>query len=658
MKFQTVIAMFFAALLIACSSGGGDDSGGTPAPSGPPAAPAGVAITVQPTSFSVHLNAVAGATGYRVYYSDQPDVDTQDSRVDAASAPIVVAGLTSGTIYYVRVSAVNAAGESDLSQETQARTTAPPEPVETVTATPGDGGLIVSWDPADTATNYTVFASQVPGDISGAVSVETTLTSVAVEGLMNGVTYFVSVRAENIEGDAPLSPETSATPVAGGPGLGWTQQTLINETYDFFGTDNYLGGVGINDAGVAAAVWIFAGSTMGNNFVIANHTASGDWGMEFRLADGDNLTPKVVVMPNGVIVAAWIRYYLDANGFRTGSTVESRRYENGAWTPIETIASIGPASSDYALAVTLAADGQNNVLAAWTQNQTSLWVNRFSGGSWGTPQEQSVSIRSLGPPAIGANAGDEGIVVWLQDTEPYDSGQTAGGPSRRSVFASHFDGAGWTAATRVGHMDLVDWDGAERLNIDVNPLGSAVATWIQSRDNSNDDGFRIDGLRYDAATGLWAAPETIVANDWQTSWPDAAIDAAGNAVASWQPTDLQDNSSTRVLEAAFFDLGSGTWGLPVMVNVDDGETEPDPLHVEMTESGDVFALWQETDGVYWRHYEAAAGAWDPIAPLGIRDGASMAMAMSRNGNVIVVTNPLIVSSNSFRYAVYALQYRP
>ena len=315
MRHRLVLSIFLFSLLLGCSSGGGDndspDPGGS---SASPATPSGVAITVQPTSLNVFWNDVPGASSYNVYYADQPDVDRQSTRVSAAAGPATLTNLSSGTTYYVRVSAVNAVGESDLSTEQQARTSAPPAPVQTVTVTPADGGAIVNWEAVSNADRYTVFASTMAGDVSNALSVETNLTTVSVEGLTNGVLYYVSVRAENIEGDAARSAEVTVTPTVGGPGLGWSQQTLINAPYDFFGRDNYLGGVAINDAGVAAAAWIFDGSVNGNNFVIANHTANGDWGGEEMLAEGDNSTPVLAVTPNGVIVAAWIRHYLDANG--------------------------------------------------------------------------------------------------------------------------------------------------------------------------------------------------------------------------------------------------------------------------------------------------------------------------------------------------------
>lgn len=619
--------------------------------------PAGVAITVEPTALNVLWNAVGGATSYRVHYSDMPGVTASSPSVTVDASPATIQGLTKGTTYYIRVSASNSAGTSDLSVEQSARTSNPPDAVQSFTVTPADGGALVSWDAVAGASRYTVFASTVAGDVSNAASVTTTLLNVTVEGLANGTTYYVSVRAENIEGDAPRSAEQPVTPAAGSNGLGWTQQTLINEPYDFFGRDNYLGGVAINDSGVAAAAWIFAGSVDGNNYVVVNHTASGDWGVEEVLALGDNSLPQVAVTPDGMIVAAWVSYSLDGNAFRTGSTIMSRRYVNGAWTDPEPVANLAGGTGDFAWAIALAADGAGNVIATWWQNQSTIWVNRFDGTKWGSPEQIGDSIRTLGPPAVGASAADEAIVVWLQDTEPYDPGQSGGGPSRRSLYASRFDGTGWITS-RVGHMDLSGFDGAERPRIDVNPLGSAVVVWQQTRDNSNNDGFRIDGVRYDAAADQWSAPETLTARDWQVSWPDVAIDANGNAIASWQPTDLADNSSQRVLEAALFDTATLAWSTPLVINEDDGVTEPDPLFIEKREGGDVFAVWDQQDGVFWRRYDATTETWDPITQLGIYDSNTMAMAMSRNGHTIVVTNPLITRSNSFEYAVYALLYRP
>lgn len=644
-------------VLAACGGGGGDNTSPPPANGAAPDAPSGVAITVEPTALNVLWNAVDGASSYRVYYSDMSGVSASSPSVTVNASPATISGLVKGTTYYVRMSASNSAGSSVLSPEQSARTSNPPDAVQSFTVTPADGGALVSWDAVADANRYTVFASTVAGDVSNSASVTTTLLNTTVEGLTNGMTYYVSVRAENIEGDAPRSVEQTVTPAAASNGLGWTQQTLINEPYDFFGRDNYLGGVAINDSGVAAAAWIFAGSLDGNNFVVVNHTASGDWGAEEILTQGDNSVPQVAVTPDGTIVAAWVSYYLDENTFRTGSTLISRRYANGVWTDPEPIANIAEGTGDNAGAVALAADGEGNVIAAWWQNQTTMWVNRFDGTSWGTPEQVGDSIRTLGPPAVGASASDGAIVVWMQDTEPYDSGQSAGGPSRRSLYASRFDGTSWNTS-RVGHMDLSGFDGAERPRIDVNPLGSAVVIWQQTRDNTNNDGFRIDGVRYDAASNLWSAPETLTARDWQVSWPDVAIDANGNAVASWKPTDLADNSSQRVLEAALFDTATLAWGMPAAVNEDDGVTEPDPLFLEKRESGDVFAVWDQQDGVFWRRYDSTTETWDPITQLGIYDSNSMAMAMSRNGNTIVATNPLITRNNSFEHAVYALIYRP
>ena len=651
-------AVLLPLLILAACGGGGSGNSSPPPDSGTePDTPSGVAISVGPTALNVVWNAVSGASSYRVYYSDTPGVTESSPSVTVTASPATISGLAKGATYYVRVSASNSAGTSALSVEQSARTSNPPDAVESFTVTPADGGALVSWDAIANADRYTVFASTVAGDVSNSVSVTTALLNITVEGLTNGTTYYVSVRAENIEGDAPRSAEQTVTPAVAANGLGWTQQTLINEPYDFFGRDNYLGGVAINDMGIAAAAWIFAGNTDGNNFVIVNHTTHGDWGAEEVLALNDNSQPQVAVAVDGTIVAAWVSHYLDNNAFRTGGTIVSRRYVNGTWTDPEAIADISEGTGDYVGAVALAADGAGNFIATWWQNQTTMWVNRFDGTSWGTPEQIGDSIRTLGPPAVGASAADEAIVVWLQDTEPYDPGQSAGGPSRRSLYASRFDGTIWNTS-RVGHMDLTGFDGAERPRIDVNPMGSAVVVWQQTRDNINSDGFRIDGVRYDAATNLWSAPETLTARDWQVPWPDVAIDANGNAVASWQPTDLADNSSQRVLEAAFFDTATLAWRIPVAVNEDDGATEPDPLFIEKRESGDVFAVWDQQDGVFWRRYDATTETWDPITQLGIYDSNAMAMAMSRNGHTIVVTNPLIVSNNSFEHAVYALLYRP
>jgi len=92
----------------------------------------------------------------------------------------------------------------------------PPAAPTGVTATAGDGQATVSWTaPAPSGgpaiTSYQIITTPaVVGPITG---ISESSTSFVVTGLINGISYSFEVRAENADGDGPLSnPSNSVTP--------------------------------------------------------------------------------------------------------------------------------------------------------------------------------------------------------------------------------------------------------------------------------------------------------------------------------------------------------------------------------------------------------------------------------------------------------------
>lgn len=95
---------------------------------GPPDAPAFVEAQAGETSAVVQWWPVTGATSYTVYYSTSPGVTTASSSFGSVTDPYAtITGLTGGTLYYFRVVASNAIGNSPVSLlESFAFTTATP----------------------------------------------------------------------------------------------------------------------------------------------------------------------------------------------------------------------------------------------------------------------------------------------------------------------------------------------------------------------------------------------------------------------------------------------------------------------------------------------------------------------------------------------------
>ena len=107
-----------------------------------------------PTSFTVKWNAVENATKYTVEYKAS---GKSYSSISAAGTSKVISGLTLGTTYYIRVTAVNNFGSSEYSAEIKKQALPPTPTAPTLTNT--KSGIKVSWKAAQTATGYKIYRS-------------------------------------------------------------------------------------------------------------------------------------------------------------------------------------------------------------------------------------------------------------------------------------------------------------------------------------------------------------------------------------------------------------------------------------------------------------------------------------------------------------------
>jgi chitodextrinase len=208
-------------------SGPSAEASATPAaPVTVPGAPSGLTAAAGDTRVGLSWRAPgsdggAAITGYRVY------LGTGTKPVaSVAGTSATVTGLTNGTRYSFKVSAVNAAGEGPASGAVSAAPTAAtsqPSPPNGLTAGPGNGQVMLSWTapgPGGAAiSGYEIYRGTSPGGESG-TPVNASLvagTSYTVTGLTNGTTYYFTVAAvSTAKHQGATSGEASATPVAAG----------------------------------------------------------------------------------------------------------------------------------------------------------------------------------------------------------------------------------------------------------------------------------------------------------------------------------------------------------------------------------------------------------------------------------------------------------
>jgi hypothetical protein len=180
-----------------------------------PAAPTGLTATASDKQMSLAWNASSGATSYNIYRSLTPGGEGATAyKTGVTTTTFTDTGLTDGTTYYYKVTAVNSAGESGRSSEISAtpQATLPSIP-SGLTASAGNGQVILSWNTSTGATSYYIYRSLTPGG-EGATAYKpgVTTTSFTDTGLTNGTTYYYQITAVNGAGESGKSSEASATP--------------------------------------------------------------------------------------------------------------------------------------------------------------------------------------------------------------------------------------------------------------------------------------------------------------------------------------------------------------------------------------------------------------------------------------------------------------
>lgn len=187
---------------------------------GVPSMPTGVNGT--PSNSGVDLYWTAPATSgaaaisdYKVEYAVSPYSSwTTAAMCTGTGTSCSVTNLTNGTAYKFRVSAQNSIGWGSTSALSQALTpSGPPAAPTSLSATPSDGSLSIAF----TAGASTATISDYQYSLNGGTnwfSAGTASSPVVVNGLTNGTSYSILLRAVNAAGPGQSSSSVTATPSA------------------------------------------------------------------------------------------------------------------------------------------------------------------------------------------------------------------------------------------------------------------------------------------------------------------------------------------------------------------------------------------------------------------------------------------------------------
>lgn len=184
-----------------------------------PAVPGTVAAATGTQQATISWTAAVGATGYNVKRSatSGSGYTTLGSTPTTSASPYVDSGLAAGTYYYV-VSSINTIHtcESANSSQVAANPSGPctPPSAPTITATPGNGTVALTWAAVPGAVSYSIARSLTTGTGYTSLGSPTpaSATTFTDSNVTNGTTYYYVVTASNGTCGSGNSNEASASP--------------------------------------------------------------------------------------------------------------------------------------------------------------------------------------------------------------------------------------------------------------------------------------------------------------------------------------------------------------------------------------------------------------------------------------------------------------
>jgi len=127
---------------------------------------------------------------------------------------------------------------------------APPSPQKLVAAS-GDRQITLTWSTVAEATYYSLYMSTVSSQFSTASVATVTYSTYTVQNLINGTTYYFTVKAGNLGGLGAASNQASATPASPRPPNS-DSNSFATPTTPETGVDVLVNGIKVENAGTGA----------------------------------------------------------------------------------------------------------------------------------------------------------------------------------------------------------------------------------------------------------------------------------------------------------------------------------------------------------------------------------------------------------------------
>jgi len=450
-----------------------------------------------------------------------------------------VTGLTNGVPYIFRVSAVNTAGSGEVSTSSSsvAPYGVPTAPVITALS-PLDAGLSVAFTAAASGGPILNYEYQLDG--SGPwISSAATSSPLTVNGLVNGVSSSVKVRAVNSIGAGPASLPMAGTPAApaGAPNVTAVSTSIGTITVSF--TPGYAGGRTISDYEyrLDSGPWISAATTSspltvtglsdGTSYAIAIRAVTG---VGSGVATDATIvtTPGVPAAPSITAVAVGDRSLSVAfsPGNSNGSTITAVQYQ---------LTSGGP----------------------WTTAPSTASPISVSGLSNGTTY--AVAVRAVNAVGSGPASSSQSATPATVPGAPVITGNTIAGSDQQlsAAFTPPASDGGsaittYEYSTDAGATWRVRW------------MGTTSSPVVISTESGDGTTPLVNGVTYSvqlrAVNSLGAGQASAVADGIAQTTPDApTITALTPGPASLAATITAGANGGAAVTAYEYRLGSGSW---------------------------------------------------------------------------------------------------
>jgi hypothetical protein len=353
--------------------------------------------------------------------------------------------------------------------------------------------------------------------------------------------------------------------------------------------------------------------------------------VKWSLADDISLgghnasTPQIAADAQGDLLAVWLR----SNGNNV-IVQAALKFHGAAWGLSQDISPVGQDASH----VHVAMDAAGDAAVVWLRSNGTYNVVQVAtltaGGGWTLPSATDAvsdpTVDAFMPAVAMDTIGDAEAIFVASDG------------TKEVVMHSHHPACGpgctlWTLPLSLSD----DLGNAEDPQVVFDSKGNELAVWDRS-DGSNK---RVQAATR-PATGNWSTPTDLSAAGQDATHAHAGFDKKSDAYATW----LRSNGTYQILQGTKKAAKGGAWQTAVDISQTGQDSSSPQLAVDA--KGDAFAVWTQSDGtnvlVRASTRTAKASAWqatptdltadghDAALPQIAVDGKGVALAVWQRPN--------------------------